>query len=331
MDKTRPTTMAHVFMLETDSPLIDISDIGSYNLYFGWYLGELEQNGSFFDEYHNKYPERIIGLSEYGADANPQFQTDHPERGDYTEAYQCVYHEHLLECIESRPYLWATYVWNMFDFAADGRNEGGNSGINQKVLVTFDRRHKKDAFYLYKAVWSKEPFVHLCQKGYIKRTGSVAKVKVYSNLPEVTLLLDGKKIEKKSGRRVFEFSLPISGAHFIEAKAGDVCDSMRIEKVSEPEPSYIFRKEEIVNWFERSDHDESCYSIRDTMGKLSKNPKTAAIVERLMQQARASRGDVAGAAAKNANLERMMAVMTLKSLLKQAGPAISPEQIKSLS
>ena len=290
MDKTRPTTMAHVFMLETDSPLIDIPDIGSYNLYFGWYLGELEQNGSFFDEYHKKHPERIIDLSEYGADANPQFQTDHPERGDYTEAYQCIYHEYLLECIENRPYLWATHVWKMFDFAADGRNEGGNSGINQKGLVTFDRRHKKDAFYLYKAAWSKEPFVHLCQKGYIKRTGSVAKIKVYSNLPEVTLLLDGKEIEKKSGRRVFEFSLPISGTHFIEAKAGDVRDSMRIEKASEPEPSYIFRKEEIVNWFDRDSHDESCYSIRDTMGELSKNPKTDAIVERLMQQARASRG-----------------------------------------
>ncbi len=190
---------------------------------------------------------------------------------------------------------------------------------------------KRTRSILYKAAWSKEPFVHLCQKGYIKRTGSVAKVKVYSNLPEVTLLLDGKEIETKSSRRVFEFSLPISGVHFIEAKSGDVCDSMRIEKASEPETSYIFRKEEIVNWFDRGGHDESCYSIRDTMGELSKNPKTAAIVERLMQQARASRGDVAGAAAKNANLERMMAGMTLESLLKQAGPAISPEQIKSLN
>ncbi len=177
----------------------------------------------------------------------------------------------------------------------------------------------------------KEPFVRLCQKGYIKRTGSVAKIKVYSNLHEVTLLLDGKEIGKKSGRRVFEFSLPISSVHFIGAKAGDVCDSTRIEKASEPEPSYIFGKEEIVNRFERGDYDESCYSIRDTMGELSKNPKTAAIVERLMQQARASRGDVAGTAAKNANLERMMTVMTLESLLKQVGPAISPEQIKSLN
>ena len=145
MDKTRPTTMAHVFMLETDSPLIGIADIGSYNLYFGWYLGELEQNDSFFDRYHAEHPDRVMGFSEYGADANPRFQSAHPEKGDYSESYQCVYHEHLLKCIEERPWLWATHVWNLFDFGADGRDEGGKSGENQKGLVTFDRSVKKDA------------------------------------------------------------------------------------------------------------------------------------------------------------------------------------------
>lgn len=85
LDSTRPTTMAHVFMLETDSPLTGLSDIGSYNLYFGWYIGELAQNDAFFDAYHQKFPGRCIGFSEYGADANPRFQTSAPDKGDYTE------------------------------------------------------------------------------------------------------------------------------------------------------------------------------------------------------------------------------------------------------
>src|SRR5699024_5591242 len=108
LDPTRPTTMANVFMLDTDSPILEIPDVNSYNLYFGWYLGELEQNDEFFDEYHAKFPDRCIGFSEYGADANPAYQSPTPEKGDYTESYQCVYHEHMLRMIEARPWLWAT-------------------------------------------------------------------------------------------------------------------------------------------------------------------------------------------------------------------------------
>ncbi len=163
LDPHRVTTMAHAFMLETDSPVTAIPDVGSYNLYFGWYLGELEQNDSFFDAYHAKFPDRFIGFSEYGADANPAYHNSSPEKGDYSEEYQALYHEYLLNCIEQRPYLWATHVWNLFDFAADGRDEGGKHGVNQKGLVTMDRKTKKDAFYLYKAHWSKEPFACVTQ------------------------------------------------------------------------------------------------------------------------------------------------------------------------
>ena len=143
LDPTRKTTMANVFMLETTSPILEIPDVNSYNLYFGWYLGELEQNDEFFDKYHADYPDRCIGLSEYGADANPQYQNSHPEKGDYTESYQCIYHEHMAKMIADRPWLWATHAWNTFDFAADGRDEGGKHGENQKGLVTFDRKLKK--------------------------------------------------------------------------------------------------------------------------------------------------------------------------------------------
>lgn len=337
MDATRPITMAHVFMLETDSPLIEIADIGSYNLYFGWYLGELEQNDLFFDEYHKKFPERVIGFSEYGADANPQFQSAAPERGDYSESYQCVYHEHILECIEKRPYLWATHVWNLFDFAADGRDEGGRHGVNQKGLVTMDRKLRKDAFYLYKAAWSKEPFVHLCGSRYADRAETVTEIKVYSNLPKVSLYQDGELVQTQVGKRIFEFHVPVIGEHTIQAKAfGDketVCtDVMCIRKVDVPNKAYRFAQEGgIVNWFDQEDFKEGYFSIKDTLGSLLAHPKTSPIVGRLMAQAQASRGDVAKSTSGNKNLEKMMAGMSLQSLLKQAGDAIKPEQIKALN
>ena len=331
MDKTRPTTMAHVFMLEQESELIPIADIGSYNLYFGWYLGELEQNDTFFDEYHRKYPNRVIGFSEYGADANPQYQSAHPEKGDYSESYQCVYHEHILKCIEARPYLWATHVWNLFDFAADGRDEGGKHGENQKGLVTFDRKLRKDAFYLYKAYWSKEPFVHLCGRRYADRTEEVTEIKVYSNQSEVTLLVDGKEVASGKDAKIYTFRVPITEEHTVEVRSGSLSDCITIRKAENANPDYRMAGGEVVNWFDADKHDPTCFSIKDTLGTLMRHPQTAAIVGRMMQAARASRGDVASATAGNANLERMMAGMTLQSLLKQAGPAIKPEQIHALN
>lgn len=332
LDTTRPTTMAHVFMLETDSPLINIADIGSYNLYFGWYLGELDQNDSFFDEYHSNFPHRVIGFSEYGADANPQFQSAAPERGDYSESYQCIYHEHILNCIEQRPYLWATHVWNLFDFAADGRDEGGKHGVNQKGLVTIDRKLKKDAFYLYKAAWSREPFVHICGRRYINRAEEVTEVKVYSNQPDVALYLDGTLMSRKESSRVFVFHVPITDEHTIKAVSGNCEDSITIRKVEKADPAYQFTQEGgIINWFDRDDFKEGYFSIKDTLGTLQSHPEAGKIVGALIEKASASRGDVAKAANSNANLHKMMSGMSLQSLLRQAGDAVSPEQIKALN
>lgn len=332
LDKTRPTVMAHAFMLEQDSPLISIADMASYNLYFGWYLGELAQNDRFFDEYHTKFPDRVIGFSEYGADANPQFQSAAPEQGDYSESYQCAYHEHLLHCIEERPWLWATHVWNLFDFAADGRDEGGKHGVNQKGLVTMDRKVKKDAFYLYKAAWNKEPFVHVCGRRYVNRAEAVTEIKVYSNQPEVSLYVDGVLAGRKEGTRVFVFEVPIAGGHTICAAAGGCEDSITVKKVDTADPDYQFgKKGGVTNWFDKEDFKEGYFSIWDTFGALMGNPHTAAIVGKIMDQARASRGDVAESASGNANLQKMMAGMSFQSLLKQAGDAIKPEQIKQLN
>ena len=332
LDATRPTTMADVFMLETDSPLLEIPDINSYNLYFGWYLGELDQNDSFFDEYHAAYPDRVIGLSEYGADANPAYHSAKPERGDYTEEYQCVYHEHMLKMFAERPYLWATHVWNMFDFAADGRDEGGKHGENQKGLVTMDRKIRKDAFYLYKAYWSDRPFVHLCGSRYVDRAEDMTEVKVYSNQPQVTLYVDGVLAETKEGAHIFKFEVPVSGTHEIKAVSGDLTDTITVKKVAEPNPDYMFNKQgDVVNWFDKEDFKADHYSISDTLGELGKNEMANAIVQRLMSQASASRGDVAESVKDNAGLQRMMQRMTLVSLLKQAGDAVSEEQIKALN
>ena len=332
MDQTRLTTMADVFMLEIDSPILEIPDINSYNLYFGWYLGELEQTDEFFDEYHAKYPNRVIGFSEYGADANPAFHSSHPEKGDYTEEYQALYHEHMLRMIEKRPYLWATHVWNLFDFAADGRDEGGKHGENQKGLVTFDRMLRKDAFYLYKAAWNKkEPFVHLCGKRYINRCEEETEIKVYSNQPHVKLYVDGAFVGEQDGETVFRFRIPLLGEHLIEAFAGDAHDSMCIRRVSEPDESYIFNKAavSVTNWFDSDDIDPTCFSIMDTLGEIRQHPQAGAIVNQMMAKGASERGDVADAVKDNPALQRMMGRMTMMSLLKQGGA--DEESIKQLN
>lgn len=331
LDRTRPTTMANVFMLETDSPILEIPDINSYNLYFGWYLGELEQNDEFFDEYHAKYPNRVIGFSEYSADANPAYQSACPEKGDYTESYQCVYHEHLLEMIEKRPWLWATHVWNLFDFAADGRDEGGKHGENQKGLVTFDRQLKKDAFYLYKAYWNKtEPFIHLCSGRYIDRTENVTEIKAYSNQSSVELLVDGKSFATQTGQYVFRFSVPISGTHTIEARTGNCSSVILVRHVDTPNASYSLPgRQTVTNWFDAEENNQAFFSVEDKLSVLQADPQAGEIVNGMMSQGASSRGDVADAVKDNPGLLRMMGQMTLISLLKQGGA--SKEQIQQIN
>ena len=333
LDPTRLTTMANVFMLEITSPILEIPDVNSYNLYFGWYLGELDQNDAFFDEYHAKYPDRCIGFSEYGADANPAYQTSAPERGDYTETYQCVYHEHMAKMIEARPWLWATHVWNMFDFAADGRDEGGKNGENQKGLVTFDRKIKKDAFYLYKAYWSKDPFVHICGSRYVDRAEEITEVKVYSNLPEISLYVDGRLSGTLAGDKVFTFRVPITGKHSIEARAGGYSSVILVNRVDAPNPAYAMaNRREVNNWFD-GELDETCWSVKDNMAAAMADAKVGPILKQLSDKATAARGDVAAAVKDNpalvAMMQRAMQRMTVEGMLKQAGVDI--EDIKQLN
>ena len=303
------------------------------NLYYGWYLGELEANDQFFDEFHQNYPNAVVGLSEYGADANPAYQNSNPERGDWSETYQAVYHEHMLNMWAKRPYIWAMHCWNMFDFGADGREEGGKPGQNQKGLVTFDRKTYKDAFYIYKAYLSADPFVHLCGRRYIDRCEDNTEIKVYSNLKEVELSIDGKVFDVKKGDKVFKFQVPLSGEHTIVAKSGSFSDTIHVKKVNSPNSQYKVEGGEVVNWFDKPEEleREGYFSILNSMEEIKKNPQGAALIAKTMAKVRESYGDVAKGVYIPDSVQKLMDKSPFQKILKQAGKAVSPSMVKELN
>lgn len=337
LDPTRPTTMAHAFMLDHSDPFVTLSDIRSYNLYYGWYVGDWDQNDRWFDEFHASHPKAVIGLSEYGADANPAYQSGTPEKGDWTEGYQAAYHEHMLKMWSERPFIWAMHVWNMFDFGADGRDEGGKPGQNQKGLVTFDRRTKKDAFYIYKAYLSSEPFVHLCGRRYVDRAEDVTEIKVYSNADRVTLFVDGAKAGEQTGDKVFRFTVPITGEHEIMAAAAGLTDAMTIRRVSSPNPDYRKAGGDVVNWFDREEEivKEGCFSILDSMGDVKAHPQAGAVLAELLAPLQAKVAEAYGDVAKNVqipeSMQRMMDQMSIQNSLKQMGGLVTPEFVHKLN
>ena len=300
MDPTRLTTLACYAMCGPFNPVAHITDLVSWNLYLGWYVPGLFLNDLWMDFFHLVYPNRPLGFSEYGAEGMPNLHSAHPRRGDHTEEYQAKYHEYMLKCFDRHPWLWATHVWNMFDFAADGRDEGGKNGENQKGLVTFDRKIKKDAFYLYKAYWSKQPFVHTCGSRYVDRTEDVTEIKVYSNQDTVVLYVNGKEVGQQTAHRVFKFNVALEeGFNTILAVAGDVKDSITLEKVEkEPDcytlPEFNERQEGVANWFKQvgsldlkapMEFPEGYYSIKDSMEELSKNEEALALATRAVKLA----------------------------------------------
>ena len=334
LDPTRPTTIAHVFLLDPDDPLVTLPDIRSYNLYYGWYVGAPEQNDEWFDDFHRKHPDTAIGLSEYGADANPAYQNAQPEKGDWTEGYQALYHEHMLEMWCKRPYIWAMHVWNMFDFGADGRDEGGKPGQNQKGLVTFDRKIKKDAFYLYKAYLSREPFVHICGGNYVDRTETETEIKVYSNLHQIELRIDGRRVAQQTGDKIFRFKIPITGTHSVEARSGIYASVILVRKVEQPNPAYQKPgTEAVVNWFDQGEAVERTgyYSIHNTMAELAQSPVAMAEMSAIQERAMSVYGDVAKNVQVPENMRKMMEQMTVEATLKQMGSVITPEIVRELN
>ena len=269
MDKTRPTTIAAVSMCSIDSPYIQIPDLVSYNHYFGWYGGDTTMNGPWFDNFHKKYPSIPIGCSEYGCEAL-DWHTSNPQQGDYTEEYQAYYHEELIKQLFSRKYMWATHVWNMFDFGADARSEGGENGQNHKGLVTMDRKYKKDSFYAYKAWLSDDPFVHICGKRYVYREGETTKVTVYSNQPSVELFANGVSLGVKTcPDHFFYFDVPNTAAETaLVACAGDLRDESVIKHVDSFYEDYRLKeKGAILNWFDITEV-EGHFSLNDKISDI---------------------------------------------------------------
>lgn len=340
IDSTRLTTMATVTMCQPDDEINAISDVLSYNHYFGWYGGNVHMYGPWFDNFHKKFPNKAIGISEYGCEAL-NWHTSEPEQGDYTEEYQAYYHEELIKQISKRPYLWATHVWNMFDFAADARAEGGENGMNHKGLVTFDRKYKKDSFYAYKAWLSDEPLVHICGKRYVDRVEPVTKVTVYSNQPQVELFVNGESLGKqtKGEYPFFYFEVPNIGESKLIAKAGDCTDESVIKKVEAFNEAYRMKEEgAVINWFEINTLP-GYYSVNDTIGDIISTFKgkifALKLVKILKKSLSASSGDKNGMSVAGVKINKTMIEMakgfTLKRALMMLGGKVSKEDILKIN
>lgn len=333
MDKTRLTTMAVVSMCDIHDPYIQIPDTVSYNHYFGWYGGDTSMNGPWFDNFHKEFPNIPIGVSEYGCEAL-NWHTSDPKQGDYTEEYQAYYHEELIKQLYTRPYLWATHVWNMFDFGADARNEGGENGQNHKGLVTFDRKYKKDAFYAYKAWLSDDPFVHLCGKRYVDRVEDTTRVTVYSNLPEVELFANGKSLGKKTAEdHFFYFDVPNAGETTLVAVAGECRDESHIRKVDTFNEEYRMKeKGAILNWFDITT-PEGYYSLNDKLSDIMKSEDGKNLFMGLMAKMmgdpanKENDGNPAGAAMANPKMIEMMGGFTIVRLMGLLGAAGSKTEV----
>lgn len=301
-DPTRLTTMANVLFVDEKDEYNRMTDVIGYNKYYGWYHGKTEDFDPWLDKFHRINPDRPLCISEYGVEGIVQYHSESPKVKDYTEEYHALYHEVAWKIFERKPFLWATYVWNMFDFGANIRDEGGVKGRNNKGLVTYDRKIKKDAFYLYKAHWSDEKFVHIASKRFVDRAADRIQVKVYSNCKDVTLYVNGAEFQSKSsGEKIFVFEniALAEGVNEIRAVARDLNvsyhDVARFNKVDEPNASYeappvAGEGEEAKNWFDLPDAStealaelritDDVYSTRCTFKELFENEDAETVLNK---------------------------------------------------
>ena len=320
MDKTRLTVVAAVSPCPIDSPYIKIPDVVSYNHYFGWYGGDTDMNGPWFDKFHKANPSIPIGCSEYGCEAL-NWHTSKPTQGDYTEEYQAYYHEELIKQFFTRKYMWATHVWNMFDFGADARSEGGENGQNHKGLVTIDRKYKKDAFYAYKAWLSDEPFVHLCGKRYVNRVEDVTRVTVYSNQKTVELFANGVSLGvKEAPDHFFYFDVPNRGETALVAVSGELKDEGKICKVETFDESYRLReKNAVLNWFDITEVD-GYFSLNDKISDILSTVKGKMLFAGLLMKFMPKKGEkVMGGFEMSGDMMNMMGGFTVLRLTGMAG------------
>ena len=283
LDSTRPTTSAQVMMCAPDSSLNKITDIQGYNLYYGWYVEKYTSLGSWLDNFHKINPKVKLCLSEYGAEAVLRYQTEIGEQGDYTEEYQAILHNHYAREIAARDWMWGSYVWNMFDFGSANRNEAGVKGRNNKGLVTFDRKTRKDAFYVYKAYWSDEKFVKILGSRYARRPVGATTVTACSNLSEVTLTVNGVSYTSACDKVVRFEGIEIKpGENKVTLTAGDLKDEAVFTGIDAPDPEYKMpagATSFVKNWFRSEGGDSSAYySLNDRVGALMKSPEIQSAV-----------------------------------------------------
>lgn len=203
LDPTRATVAAT--HLAPEHPVNWISDLTAFNKYYGWYGGTVADWPIILDDWHMHFPDKRIGLSEYGAGASinqHEYRTVRPDTRSqwHPEEWQCTVHEAVWKAVKDREWIWGTFAWCMFDFASDGRSEGDHMGRNDKGLVTYDRKTRKDAFYFYKANWSNEATVHITASRMNPRPAGLMQVKVYSNCDQLELFLDGATIGVGTGK-----------------------------------------------------------------------------------------------------------------------------------
>lgn len=307
LDPDRLTVIAHEYGAGWDHELHDISDAEGWNHYFGWYRGDMTDLAAWCDEYHGKYPERRFAITEYGCDSVITYHSETPTKMDYTEEYQVLIHENACETWAERPWIWGTYVWNMFDFGSSIRREGGTRGRNNKGLVTMDRKIRKDSFYVYKAWFGEEPFVHIDGRRFFARPGETTTIRVHSNLDEVSLYVDGELFDTLEGEHTFIFeNVPLSyegsvltaRAHAFEELPDDedfeeeefefepeeYTDTITLCRVDEMPEEYTFpgfkQTQDAINWFESVEEiagsletKEGYFSLNDTLADVAACPE----------------------------------------------------------
>jgi beta-galactosidase len=234
-DPDRLTTLATVQNVAQTATLNQITDVVAINNYWGWYRGADQDFGIWADGFHQQLPQRPLGVSEFGAGSSTQHHQENPEgvRTDFglfhPEEFQALFYEAHIPQMDARPFLWATLAFNMFDFAADARNEGSAPGRNDKGLMTYDRQTRKDAFFFLKAHWSSSPVLYIASRRFTSRPDNHVEVKVYSNLDSVELRVNGVSLGSRTGtNRVFKWTdvALAPGANSIQALGDALTDSV---------------------------------------------------------------------------------------------------------
>ncbi len=297
LDPGRYTAQANIHSVRDESPLNQITDLLGYNLYYGWYYKEMQDLAKRLDTLHKARPGIPVLISEYGVDTNPQYHSYNPTVRDYTEEYQLLFHENAIKTIKERPFVLGGYMWNMFDFGSDNREEGGVQGLNIKGLVTIDRKLKKDAFYLYKAYWSNSPFVHLAGRRFANRHKKSNDIVILSNLNDIKLFVGEEIVDHFTNNKALKVVKGVKlspGENLLRVEGYDedgniYSDEMILNLVDEKDQNYIVEKNEedenAFNWFEKFDLSnvqevtlkEGYYSTFDIIRDIYENEEAKAV------------------------------------------------------